>query len=62
MWDLSTMQKAEDILHGNTVWGLTALTNGDVATACADGTVRVWTQSEDRFADLPVREAQVFLI
>ena len=56
------MQKAEVVLHANTVWGLTALTNGDVATGCADGTVRVWTQSEDRLADLPVREAQVFSI
>ena len=36
-----------------TVWHAVCLPNGDLAAACSDGSIRVFTQSESRFASGP---------
>ena len=38
------------ISHPGCVWATCFLSNGDLITACADGTARVWTQDETRKA------------
>ena len=43
----------QQLLHANTVWGVAALDNGNVVTACADGVVRVSSHAyPERFFSL----------
>ncbi|CAD7931002.1 unnamed protein product [Amoebophrya sp. A25] len=57
VWNLDNTAAAplQSILHANTIWAVSSLANGDVATACADGVVRVWTTESDRFATEELR-------
>ena len=45
------------IRHASCVWSVTALPNGDLATSCQDGTLRIFTQATDRMAPAEEREA-----
>ena len=49
---------SQSILHSNTVWGVGALPDGDVATACADGQVRIWTTNPGRMASDDLKAKQ----
>jgi phospholipase A-2-activating protein len=44
------------IRHGASVWQVLSLANGDVATSCQDGYVRIFTQATDRMASQDVRD------
>lgn len=46
------------ILHPACVWNVVALPNGDIATCCDDGTLRIFTRASDRMA--PVEEREKF--
>ena len=46
------------IRHADCVWTVQSLPNGDVASCCQDGSVRIFTRSEERMA--PVTERQEF--
>jgi phospholipase A-2-activating protein len=46
------------ILHPACVWHVTGLPNGDLATSCDDGTLRIFTRNSDRMA--PVEEREKF--
>lgn len=41
----------QTIEHPGCVWDAKFLENGDIATACSDGVVRIWTAHNDRVAD-----------
>ncbi|KAL6963901.1 hypothetical protein U1Q18_034908 [Sarracenia purpurea var. burkii] len=41
----------QSIEHPGCVWDVKFLENGDIATACSDGVVRIWTVHQDRIAD-----------
>ncbi|GAB4853932.1 hypothetical protein Ancab_018141 [Ancistrocladus abbreviatus] len=41
----------QSIEHPGCVWDAKFLENGDIATACSDGIVRIWTAHQDRIAD-----------
>ncbi|GFQ03817.1 phospholipase a-2-activating protein [Phtheirospermum japonicum] len=41
----------QSIEHPGCVWDAKFLENGDIATACSDGIVRIWTVNHERFAD-----------
>ncbi|KAJ4844454.1 hypothetical protein Tsubulata_028947 [Turnera subulata] len=41
----------QSIEHPGCVWDAKFLENGDIATACSDGVVRIWTSHHDRAAD-----------
>ncbi|KAK1301231.1 hypothetical protein QJS10_CPB13g00110 [Acorus calamus] len=41
----------QSIDHPGCVWDVKFLINGDIITACSDGTVRIWTTSTDRIAE-----------
>jgi phospholipase A-2-activating protein len=43
-------------LHPACVWNLQMLPNGDLATCCQDGTLRIFTRATDRMAPLAERE------
>jgi phospholipase A-2-activating protein len=43
--------------HAASVWQVLSLSNGDIATCCQDGGLRIWTQSQDRMAPEAVRQA-----
>jgi len=57
-WSLSDSSCTQSILHAKTVWQAAALTNGDVATACEDCIVRVWTRDPARMAAEAERQVQ----
>jgi phospholipase A-2-activating protein len=44
------------VRHGASVWQVLSLSNGDVATSCQDGYVRIFTQATDRMASEAVRD------
>ena len=44
------------LLHPACVWNLQMLPNGDLATCCQDGTLRIFTRATDRMAPLAERE------
>jgi len=44
------------LLHPACVWNVIGLPNGDIATCCDDGTLRVFTRNSDRVAPLEERE------
>jgi phospholipase A-2-activating protein len=37
------------IEHPGCIWDAKFLENGDIVTACSDGTVRIWTTDTNRF-------------
>ncbi|KAL3722505.1 hypothetical protein ACJRO7_034818 [Eucalyptus globulus] len=41
----------QSIEHPGCVWDVKFLEDGDIVTACSDGTIRIWTNQEDRMAD-----------
>ncbi|WOK99599.1 phospholipase A-2-activating protein [Canna indica] len=41
----------QSIEHPGCVWDVKFLENGDIVTACSDGTVRIWTSLSDRSCD-----------
>ncbi|KAE9620403.1 putative transcription factor WD40-like family [Lupinus albus] len=41
----------QSIEHPGCVWDAKFLENGDIVTACSDGTVRIWTVHQDTVAD-----------
>ncbi|BBH09450.1 transducin family protein / WD-40 repeat family protein [Prunus dulcis] len=41
----------QSIEHPGCVWDAKFLENGDIATACSDGVVRIWTVNQDKIAD-----------
>ncbi|KAI8834302.1 WD-40 repeat-containing protein [Chytridium lagenaria] len=51
-------ESVQDILMPCTsIWGVKALPNGDIACACSDGQVRIFTTESSRFADAETTEA-----
>ena len=46
----------QTILHPSCVWRVLALPNGDLATCCDDGTLRIFTRASDRIAPAAERE------
>eukprot|EP00398_MALV-I-01_sp_L67-1_P000986 gene986-338_t len=58
VWDVNSTSIAQSILHAKTLWDVACLPNGDVATAGADGIVRLWTQDPGRMADEDLRLQQ----
>jgi phospholipase A-2-activating protein len=56
-WSLQDEYLAQTILHPTTVWNVVPLPNGDVATCCDDGQVRVFTRATERVADVAEQEA-----
>jgi phospholipase A-2-activating protein len=44
------------LLHAATVWNVAPLPNGDLATCCQDGTLRIFTRSSERMAPTAARE------
>ncbi|VVA15155.1 PREDICTED: phospholipase [Prunus dulcis] len=41
----------QSIEHPGCVWDAKFFENGDIATACSDGVVRIWTVNQDKIAD-----------
>ncbi|XP_057494690.1 uncharacterized protein LOC130779855 [Actinidia eriantha] len=41
----------QSIEHPGCVWDVKFLENGDIATACSDGVVRIWTVHQDKIAE-----------
>lgn len=41
----------QSIEHPGCVWDAKFLENGDIATACSDGVIRIWTSHRDMVAD-----------
>jgi len=58
LWSLSDSQIRQSVIHAGTVWQAAPLPDGDVATACADMLVRVWTTAPDRMAPEAERQTQ----
>jgi phospholipase A-2-activating protein len=56
-WSLQDETSPQTILHPTTVWNVVPLPNGDVATCCDDGQLRVFTRATERIADLAEQEA-----
>lgn len=47
----------QSIEHPGCVWDVKFLENGDIITACSDGTVRIWALDNDRICDAQELEA-----
>mmetsp|Transcript_28111 Transcript_28111/g.81064 ORF Transcript_28111/g.81064 Transcript_28111/m.81064 type:complete len:740 (-) Transcript_28111:142-2361(-) len=58
VWAVSDLQCKQSVIHAGTVWQSAALPSGDVATACADMIVRVWTRDPARMAAEAERQTQ----
>ena len=50
------------IAHAGSVWGVAALPDGDIATACSDCVARVFTRQSERFADPETLQAHEAMI
>eukprot|EP00005_Dracoamoeba_jomungandri_P004829 CAMPEP_0174251374 /NCGR_PEP_ID=MMETSP0439-20130205/1216_1 /TAXON_ID=0 /ORGANISM="Stereomyxa ramosa, Strain Chinc5" /LENGTH=807 /DNA_ID=CAMNT_0015331667 /DNA_START=17 /DNA_END=2440 /DNA_ORIENTATION=- len=46
----------QTIYHPSSVWCVCSLSNGDIATACADGIARVWTKDPNRKASAELQD------
>jgi phospholipase A-2-activating protein len=57
-WNHATINigQPQIILHADCVWNIVALPNGDVASCCQDGTVRIFTRLPERMADIAERQ------
>ena len=58
IWSLEEQAEPQNVVHAECVWRVVALPNGDFATCCQDGTLRVFTRASDRMA--PEAERQAF--
>jgi phospholipase A-2-activating protein len=58
VWNLDGTGEPIILLHPACVWNLLALPNGDLATCCQDGTLRIFTRATDRMA--PTAERELF--
>ncbi len=56
VWNLNGQDVSQTILHPACVWKVLALPNGDLATCCDDGTLRIFTKATDRIAPAAERE------
>lgn len=56
VWDLGGDGEPQIILHPACVWNVIGLPNGDLATCCQDGNVRIFTRNTDRMASKEERE------
>lgn len=54
VWDMSGQNEVQIISHPGCVWDVIPLADGDFATACHDGHVRVFTRSHERVADAEI--------
>jgi phospholipase A-2-activating protein len=54
--DLESGSDPQIILHPSCVWNIVALPNGDLATCCQDGILRIFTRSTERYAPAAERE------
>lgn len=52
----ATAEQSQLVRHTACVWQVLSLSNGDVATSCQDGYVRIFTQASDRIAPESVRQ------
>jgi len=57
VWDQLEGGEPTVIKHPACVWNAVALPNGDFATCCQDGTLRIFTKATDRMATQEEREA-----
>jgi len=58
MWSTSDLQCRQSIIHAGCVWQAAAFADGDVASACSDSVVRVWTREPSRMATEEERQTQ----
>lgn len=56
VWSLDGVAEPQVLLHPTCVWKVIGLPNGDLATCCDDGTLRIFTRSGDRVAPTAERE------
>jgi phospholipase A-2-activating protein len=59
VWNLVEGGDPQILLHPSCVWNVIALPNGDLATCCQDGTLRIFTRASDRMA--PSAERELFV-
>jgi len=57
IWNLEDQTEPQNVVHAECVWRVVALPNGDFATCCQDGTLRIFTKASDRMAPEPERQA-----
>jgi len=57
VWSLEDQVQPQNMLHAECVWRVLALPNGDFATCCQDGSVRIFTRASDRIAPESERDA-----
>lgn len=51
-------QCTQTLIHpAQSVWAVAVLGNGDIATGCNDGVIRIFTRSSERVAEHVVQEA-----
>ena len=55
-WNLEADGDPQILLHPSCVWNIVSLPNGDIATCCQDGTLRVFTRATERMAPAAERE------
>jgi phospholipase A-2-activating protein len=58
LWSLSDLSCSQSLLHAATVWQAAVLPNGDIASACEDSIVRIWTADPERMAPEAERQTQ----
>lgn len=58
IWNTNNHGGPQIILHPSCVWNIYSLPNGDIATCCQDGYLRIFTRATDRMA--PMAERQKF--
>lgn len=56
VWNLQDGSEPQILLHPACVWNVVGLPNGDLATCCQDGTLRIFTRATDRMAPTTERE------
>jgi phospholipase A-2-activating protein len=57
VWDIgSGSGEPQILLHPSCVWNVVGLPNGDLATSCQDGTLRIFTRNSDRMASTEERK------
>jgi phospholipase A-2-activating protein len=57
IWSLEEQADPSVVLHAECVWRVVPLPNGDIATCCQDGTLRIFTRNSERMAPQTEREA-----
>lgn len=62
VFSLNGSGEPQILLHPACVWNVIGLPNGDIATCCDDGTLRVFTRNSDRMAPVEERESFAKLV